>query len=69
MNRLRRILTSPFRLLYWLNYGDPSVYQSDKASDQNRVRTRPPTQAELGRTTRQIANEAASQHRIRDPRR
>ena len=65
MNRLRRILTAPFRLLYWLNYGDPSVYQSEKASDSNRVRTRPPSQAELGRTTRQIGNAAASEHRIK----
>lgn len=65
LSRLRRIVSSPFRLLYWLNYGDPSVYHSEKASDADRVRTRPPTQAELGRTTRQIGNAAGSEHRIK----
>ena len=71
-HRLLRWVVAPFRLLfrfvYWFNYGYADVYKSDDAKDANRVPTRPISQSELGRTTRQIGNAAGSEHRIRDPR-
>ena len=62
MFRIRRILGAPFRLLYWLNYGNDGVYwsRSKKRTDGSQVRTRPFTHAELDRTTRQIENTSNS---------
>lgn len=53
MSRLFRILTAPFRFLFWLNYGDLGAYRSSKAGDMNRVAHRKLTPAELGRSERQ----------------
>ena len=57
MASLKRILTAPYRFLYWFNYGDTSVYTSDAAADQNRVELRCDAQP---LTTRQFELGAAS---------
>ena len=56
MSLLKRILTTPYRLLHRFNYGDLSVYDSPEAGDMNRVAHRQLSPGELGRTVNQQEN-------------